>query len=150
MIRFSALFLLLGVSAAHAQPHWDIQYRYRQIDSTLTINDLAFPSEKRGIACGFTTDRKDKDKPLVLVTSDAGEHWTETPVKEAGISLFFLDDSTGWMVTEKGIWTTAESGRTWTKLKQAPSALLRVWFLDRQHGFAAGLQKRVFETLDGG
>lgn len=149
MLRFGLLFLL-GSLAAVAEPHWDIQYRYRQIDSTLTINDLAFPSEKRGIACGFTTDRKDKDKPLVLVTSDAGEHWTEAAVKEAGVSLFFLDDSTGWMVTDKGIWTTAESGRTWTKLKGAPSGLLKVWFLDRQHGFAAGLQKRVFETLDGG
>ena len=151
MIRISRLSLLLVSGAAClAQPHWDIQYRYRQIDSTLTISDFAFPSEKRGIACGFTTDRKDKDKPLVLITSDGGEHWTETPIKEAGISLFFLDDSTGWMITEKGVWTTAESGRTWTKLKQAPSGLLRIWFLDRQHGFAAGLQKRVFETLDGG
>jgi hypothetical protein len=155
MHRFCSCFLTLGALLAVAQfavaePHWDIQYRYRQPDSTLTISDLVFPSATRGIACGVTTDRKDKDKPLVMVTSDAGEHWTETPVKEAGISLFFLDDSTGWMVTEKGIWSTAESGRSWTKMKLAPSGILRVWFLDRQHGFAAGLQKRVFETLNGG
>jgi hypothetical protein len=150
MIRFLSLFFAAGLMAATAEPHWDIQYRYRQLDSTLTISDFAFPSATRGIACGYTTDRKDKDRPLVLLTSDAGGHWTETPVKEAGISLFFLDDSTGWMVTEKGIWTTAESGRSWTKLKQAPSGMLRVWFLDRQHGYAAGLQKRVFETLNGG
>ena len=64
--------------------------------------------------------------------------------------MFFLDDSTGWMVTEKGIWQTVESGRTWTKMRAAPSGLLRIWFLDKKHGFAAGLEKRVFETLNGG
>ncbi|MDP9171732.1 MAG: hypothetical protein M3N54_14035, partial [Acidobacteriota bacterium] len=98
----------------------------------------------------FTTDPKDKDRPLVLVTSDAGANWTEIPVKEAGLSLYFLDDSTGWMVTEKGIWTTSESGRSWTKLKAGPAGMLRVWFLDRKHGFASGTEKRVFETTDAG
>jgi Photosynthesis system II assembly factor YCF48 len=149
MFRLAAAFFVLGVLAM-ADQRWDLQYRYRQIDSTLTINDLAFPSDKRGIACGYTTDSKEKDHPLVLLTSDGGKNWTESVVKETGIALFFLDDSTGWMITEKGIWTTAESGRSWTKLNKAPAGMLRVWFLDRQHGFAAGLQKRVFETKDGG
>ena len=148
----SSLFACLALAAATATaaPHWDIQYRYRQLDSALTINDLAFPSAQRGIVCGFTTDRKEKDRPIVLLTSDGGANWAETSVKETGLSLFFLDDSTGWMVTEKGIWTTNESGRAWTKLRGAPSGILRVWFLDRNHGYAAGLEKRVFETTDAG
>jgi len=153
MIRFFTLFiasLAAGSLAMAAAPHWDIQYRYRQIDSALTINDLAFPSAKRGIACGFVTDRKAKDRPVVLLTTDGGANWTDTTVKETGIALFFLDDSNGWMITEKGIWSTSESGRTWTKIRTAPSGMLRVWFLDRQHGFAAGLEKRVFETTDAG
>jgi hypothetical protein len=147
-----AICLLAGLTSYSnaAERRWDIQYQYRQMDSTLTLRDLTFPSAMRGIACGVVTDRKDKDKPVVLVTSDGGEHWTQTEVREAGISLFFLDDSTGWMVTEKGIWTTSESGRTWTKLRNAPSALLKVWFLTREHGYAVGLQKRVFETQDAG
>jgi photosystem II stability/assembly factor-like uncharacterized protein len=150
-IIFFALALTASVcSHLLAEQRWDIQYQYRDIDNTLTINDLAFPSAQRGIACGFTTDRKGKDRPLVLTTSDGGAHWTDAPTKETGLALFFLDDSTGWMVTDKGIWSTAESGKSWSKLKNAPGAILRVWFLDRQHGFAAGLQKRVFETHDGG
>ena len=130
-------------------PRWEMQYRYRQVDSTLSLNDIAFPSANRGIACGYTVDRNDNHKPIILLTSDGGKHWAENPVKEIGLSLFFLDDSTGWMVTEKGMWFTEESGRSWTKLK-APSDLLRVWFTDRTHGYAAGLQKRVFETYDAG
>jgi hypothetical protein len=149
MYRFF-LFLALSAASAIGAEHWDIQYRYRQLDSTLTINDIAFPSAKRGIVTGFITDRKEKDRPLVMLTIDGGANWTDITVKEIGLSLFFLDDSTGWMVTEKGIWTTSESGRTWTKLKNAPASMSRVWFLDRQHGFAAGLEKRVFETKDGG
>ena len=158
-IRLSAALVVVAamVSASfvfgavdEADGRWEVQYRYRQVDSSLTINDIAFPSATRGIACGFTTDRHDKERPLVLVTDDGGEHWTETPIKETGESLFFLDDSNGWMVSEKGIWATAESGRSWKKLAKAPSGMLRVWFLTPQYGFAAGLEKRVFETTDGG
>ena len=143
---------LLGLSAlaANAEPHWDIQYSYRQIDSTLAINDFLFTSPTRGIVCGVKTDRHGKESPLVLLTNDGGQHWTETPVKEAGLSMFFLDDSNGWMMTEKSVWQTAESGHSWTKVKAAPSGLLRIWFLDKSHGFAAGLEKRVFETTNGG
>ncbi|MDP9172157.1 MAG: hypothetical protein M3N54_16185, partial [Acidobacteriota bacterium] len=60
MIR-AFVFLTLVACTAAAEQRWDIQYRYRQLDSTLTISDLSFPSAQRGIACGFTTDRKDKD-----------------------------------------------------------------------------------------
>ena len=146
------IILLLAASAfaAAAEPHWDIQYSYRQVDSTLSINDFLFTSETRGVLCGFTTDRRGKENPLVMVTTDGGRHWSETPVKEAGLSMFFLDDSTGWMVTEKGIWQTTESGRSWTKMKSAPSGMLRIWFLDKKHGYTAGLEKRVFETVNGG
>jgi len=133
-----------------AAQHWDIQYRFHQVDSTLTINDIAFPGAKRGVVVGYTTDRKEKDHPIALVTSDGGATWTDYALKETGLSLFFLNESTGWMATEKGIWATAESGRTWTKLKNAPSGMARIWFLDQQHGFAAGLEKRVFETKDAG
>lgn len=140
----------LSPFAFGADPHWDIQYRNRQIDTSLTINDIAFPSQARGIVCGFTTDHNGKVRPLVLLTSDGGAHWTENSVKETCLSMYFLDDSNGWMVTSDSIWATTESGHNWTKLNKAPPGLLRVWFLDKKNGFAAGLQKRVVETADGG
>jgi hypothetical protein len=150
LLRCGIGLLACGLLAWGADPHWDLQYHYQQINSALTINALVFPSADRGIMCGFITDRHENERPVVLLTNDGGAHWTETNVKEAGVSLFFLDDSVGWMVTDKGIWQTVESGRSWTKIPKAPSGLLRVWFLDAKHGFAAGLEKRVFETLDGG
>jgi photosystem II stability/assembly factor-like uncharacterized protein len=68
----------------------------------------------------------------------------------------------GWMVTDKGLWFTEESGRTWKKVSEqikpdktlTPETtiglLLRVWFLDEKHGFGVGLQKTIVETKDGG
>jgi hypothetical protein len=150
IMRAGAALLAWAGMAFGADPHWDLQYHYQQINSALTINAMVFPSATRGIVAGFITDRRDNDRPVVLLTSDAGQHWTETTVKEAGVSLFFLDDSLGWMVTPKGIWQSVESGRSWVKLSKSPAGMLRVWFLDRRHGFAAGLEKRVFETTDGG
>ncbi|HYA17971.1 MAG TPA: YCF48-related protein [Bryobacteraceae bacterium] len=144
-----AVLAACGLTAA-AEPHWEIQYRYRQVDSILTINDIAFPSATHGFACGLTTDRREADHPLVLVTIDGGKKWSEVPVKETGLSLFFLDESNGWMVTEKGIWQTVEGGRSWTRLPKGPGGMSQVWFLSKTHGFAAGTQKRVFETNDGG
>ena len=147
---YRVVFLMLAAALVlGAEERWDIQYSYRTVDSTLTINDMAFPSATHGVVCGYAEDRRGKQRSLVLLTSDGGAHWAETPVRETGLSLFFLDDSLGWMVTDNGIWRTTESGRNWVKTK-APAGLLRVWFLDRQHGFAAGLEKRVLETHDGG
>ena len=139
---------LTGLLAA--SPHWEIQYRYQQPDTMLTLNDIAFPSAQRGIACGYTTSRGGSVKALVLTTSDGGEQWSEVAVRETGLALFFVDDSTGWMATDRGVWTTSESGRAWTKLVNAPSGILKLWFLDRSHGFAVGTRKRVFETKDAG
>lgn len=147
MRTLALLFTLSALLAA--DEHWDILYQYKQLDSVLTLNDLNFPSAKRGIACGFTTDRKSKDHPFLIVTSDGGTKWTEVPVKETGLSLYFLDDGNGWMVTTKGLWYTAEAGRSWTKLKAQPG-FLKVWFLTRQHGFAVGLDKTIAESFDGG
>ncbi len=103
-----------------------------------------------------------KPKYTALLTSDGGAHWTLSPIKEAPRSLFFLNESTGWMVTDDGIWFTEDSGASWKKISEQrkpdkkigltpPGGLItRVWFLDVQHGFAAGLQKTVLETHDGG
>ncbi|MGH9665723.1 MAG: YCF48-related protein [Bryobacteraceae bacterium] len=151
MFRISALALLLALALAAQSPHWQRQYFYDDNEDDLTINDLQFSSAQRGIAVGFLANRDNsgKPKPVVLVTSDGGAHWTMTRTKEAGLSLFLLDDSVGWMVAEKGIWQTVEAGRSWTRLSKLKD-VNQVYFLDRNHGFAAGSKKSVCETKDGG
>ena len=69
--------------------------------------------------------------------------------KEVADSLFFLNDSIGWMATENGIWTTSESGRSWKRISNLKN-LRQVFFVNPTHGFAAGDGDRILQTDDGG
>ncbi len=138
--------MLAGTMARCAE--WRIRFFHDADDSTLAITDLKFPSPRRGVASALLTEGR-KLKPVVLLTSDGGANWTTLPVKEAGLSLFFLDDSTGWMVTRGGIWHTLEGGRSWTKLSGLRGAV-RVHFRDRMRGWAVGSPKAAWQTGDGG
>jgi len=159
MRAFLALALLAPTLLAQ---RWAVQYFYDEDRSQLQIVDLVFPSAERGFAAGILTEYSGKQKFTAMWTSDGGAHWTLDPFKEEPRSLFFLNDSLGWMVTDKGIWKTEESGRTWRKISdqkksdktiiRGPSRglILRVAFFDSEHGFAVGDQKSLFETHDGG
>lgn len=163
-LLIAALFSLPLLAQGLPNQHWALQYFYDEADSRLNITDLVFPTPQRGIAAGWITetDPEVKPKPIALVTNDGGEHWDFVPLKDDPRSLFFLNDSVGWLVGEKAIWKTEESGRSWRKIadqkkpdsklkpKTLGSLIMRVHFLDEQHGFAVGYQKTVLETHDGG
>jgi hypothetical protein len=147
MRRVFALLALYLATPALAQ-RWQMQYFYDQEKTSLTLNDFAFPSAKYGIAVGYIAEGK-REEPTQLFTTDGGDHWALSPLKEMPISLFFLDDSMGWMVTTKGLWRTTEAGRNWTKLPKLPGEILRVCFTSEKDGFAVGLKKLVLQTHDG-
>lgn len=140
--------LLLAAWPLHAQ-RWQLQYFYDQRNSTLNIRDLAFPSPNRGIAVGTITEGR-SSRPVCLTTSDGGARWTLAPLREAGESLFFLNENVGYMTTPGGVWKTVESGRGWFKLPGAPRGLKKVYFADESRGWAAGERKGAYQTVDGG
>ena len=151
--RLAAFFwLLLSISLLiRADERWKLQFNYDKTDSALNIRDLACPSAQRCIAAGAIFEKNNRGKGVVVLSSDGGQHWTEQEVKEQPLSLDFLNDSTGWMVTDKGVWRTNESGHTWKKLDGLPKkGIVRVHFLDATHGYAIGFPKTVLETKDGG
>ena len=162
-LYFSIRLLIVSIllSAPAFAERWKIQYFFDEARMRLSIDDLVFPSEKRGIAIGtIFNERENKAKFTTLVTSDGGDNWTQIPQKEHGRSLFFLNENAGWMVTDDAIWFTEESGRSWKKLSEQPKAprksnfrgglIETVWFLDQNRGFAAGYFKTAFATSDGG
>jgi len=142
------LLLLAAFSARLAAARWDMLYFYDEDRSSLSIVDMTFPSATRGIAIGSLT-KKGNTKPTALVTSDGGKTWTFVPVKEPCVSLFFLDEANGWMVTTEGVWFTDESGRSWKKIRKQKN-LIRTAFITPDHGWAVGLAKTIIETKDGG
>ena len=128
---------------------WQLQYFYDQNKSSLVIGDLSFASAVRGVAVGSIHEGS-RQRPVALVTSDGGAHWQLVPLKEDPVSLFFLNENIGWMVTEKGLWQTTEAGKSWTKLPRVPGQIFRVYFKDEKNGWAAGAKKTVLETHNGG
>ncbi len=142
--------LALGLSHfVQAEERWKIQFFYDQADSVLNIRDLQCPSAERCIAAGVIEDKNGHLKGATVVTSDGGRHWTLGEFKERPVSLFLPDESSGWMVTDRGVWKTEEGGRSWKKL-EGLKGIFRVQFLDQNHGFAVGYPKAVWETIDGG
>ena len=161
MMKKFLLFCFLALPA-FAQK-WTIQYFFDEMKQEMEITDLAFPTPERGIAVGAIYEKASgKEKYTAVTTSDGGQHWSLQAIKEYPRSIFFLNDSLGWMVTDKGLWFTEEAGRSWKKLceqikpdknlepETTIGLLLRVWFLDEKHGFGVGLQKTMVETKDGG
>ena len=149
-MRLAVLLLLSLISLASGAEtaRWKLQYFYDQDRSSFTIVDLKFPSPQRGIAVGVVVNQGDV-KPMSAITTDGGANWSLVPLKEPAVSLFFLNESLGWLVTTKGLWRTEEAGRSWRKVK-APSGIVRVYFLDAEHGWAVGNRKQAYETSNGG
>jgi len=147
--RLCALCLAAVWATPLGAQKWQVQYFYDKGKSSFTIGDLQFASATRGVAVGVIADGK-RQEPTAVVTSDGGAHWQTVLLKEAPLSLFFLNESMGWMVTAKGLWRTADVGKTWTKLPKLPAEIYRVCFLDEKRGFAVGPKKVALETPDGG
>lgn len=153
--RALAIVALAGASVAlfgqgaRPAPKWRVQYFYDEDKSFFHIVDLQFPSATRGLAIGEIVEGRSQ-KPTAVVTSDGGAHWQRVPLDDEPVSLFFLNEGLGWMVTTKGLMETTEAGRNWRKLPKPPGQIFRVHFVDEKHGFAAGAKKKVYETKDGG
>src|SRR5262245_24015463 len=116
MRRALGLAILLTIPAFAEK--WKIQYFFDEDRDTFAIEDLACPSATRCVAVGNIVDDTGKKKPRFssVVTSDGGAHWTAQPLTERPRSIFFLNDSQGWMVTDDAFWYTEESGRSWKRI----------------------------------
>jgi len=145
---FQFVLICCLARAAFAADRWTVQFFHDKDHSSLTINDLQFASATRGVAVGYLMEKKSL-VPTALVTSDAGKTWTFVTTKEVGTSVFFLNDQSGWMVTNSGIWSTDEAGRSWKRIYKR-RGLRRVHFVTPEHGWALGAAKTIIETKDSG
>jgi len=144
-----AILLALTLAAAGpSRPGWQVQYFFDEKDSTLAFSDIAFPSAQRGLAAGVISVKNSK-KPVVLVTSNGGQTWTQTPGPDVPRSLYCLDETACWLTGTKGIWFSAESGRAWRRVLK-DSDILTTYFTTPERGWALGAEKKLLETRDGG
>lgn len=148
----------LAVCAAPlAAQHWQMQYLFDESKAGLEIVDIEFSSPSHGLAVGVIGEVKGQ-KPVALATADGGAHWQTVALKDSPISVFFLNENLGWIVGEKNLWRTEDSGRTWAKLPGGRQ-FTQVHFLTEKDGWALcnergapGDSKKplAVETHDGG
>src|SRR6266498_5944565 len=128
------LVLLAACVQAASAEKWKIQFFHDKDKSVLNIVDLQFPSAARGMAIG-SVHEGNREKPVAVVTSDGGTNWLTIDLREEPVSLFFLSESLGWMVTAKGgLWQTTEAGKNWRKLTRMPAQVIRVYFTTERDG----------------
>lgn len=140
--------LFLTALTAQGQPAWRSVYVHDEDQSSLSFSAVAFAPPGCVIATGVMVT-KGRQKPIALVSSDSGEHFTTVPLKEFPRTVQALDATHAWLATEGAVWSSNDCGMTWTRLAKNGD-LFRVHFLDAQRGFATGLNKTVLRTADGG
>jgi photosystem II stability/assembly factor-like uncharacterized protein len=67
--------------------------------------------------------------------------------------VFFLDDSVGWVSSDRaeGLFCTQDRGKNWKKVGTPVDFISGIFFADRAHGLILdSVEGRVFETQDGG
>jgi len=137
------------VSLSAAAPDWQQSYFYDDADSTFNIVDLACPAPKFCIAAGMIDEIHGADRPLAVITRDGGEHWIRQSPPDPPVSLFFLNQTEGWMITTKSLLHTTDAGLTWKKIKSG-KGYIRAFFIDSQHGWLVGMRRTFRRTSDGG
>ena len=148
MSRFLGFFVLILVLPLHAASDWAVALFYDKANTALSIQDIQCPTAKACVAAGVILGGEDP-KPTAVVTSDGGSHWSYVGLKQIPISLFFLNEANGWLVTEHALWRSADTGRAWKRVTDI-EGIIRVYFDSEQHGWAIGRPMLILETNDGG
>ncbi len=144
------LFIGLLVTGVVWGGSWKVQYFYDRDDSKLVINDFQFVTEKRGYAVGFRELKKTPGpRPTMLATEDGGTTWVESYPPSVPETIFFINETLGWMSADSGVWQTTDAGKSWRN-QAAVTGVIRMWFLSDKRGFIIGSSKLMKETKDGG
>ncbi len=146
-----AALLVAAAAAAPGQERWVLQTALKVKQGAFVLRDLKFASESRGVAVGCV-QRGRECRPASFVTIDGGKNWRMVPIEAVGRSLFFLNETAGWVIAEDGVYRTTDVGLHWTRLPDSPAtrSALALCFLDENHGWIAGAGKAVYVTSDGG
>jgi photosystem II stability/assembly factor-like uncharacterized protein len=125
------------------------------------LRDVYFADEQNGwIVCERNLyDLREKDEPrtFLMQTTDGGEHWKRINIKGIEVDILlvravFTRGGRGWAFGEAGsIYTTRDSGASWTRLTSPTRHLLLGGiFIDDDRGWLVGAGATIIQTADGG
>ena len=148
-MKTSLLCLALALPIWAVEGSWKVQYFYDKDDSKFVINDFQFVTENCGYAAGFRESKKMPLRPMLIRTGDGGKSWQESYPPSVPETVFFVNETEGWMSAQSGVWYTPDAGKSWRKQGEF-SGVSRIWFIDEKRGWVIGAQKLMKETRDGG
>jgi photosystem II stability/assembly factor-like uncharacterized protein len=130
------------------------------VDGGQNWNEIPYPFERDLSAIFFlnATHAWASTKDGFFRSIDGGLNWVKVPSKlpeELFYSIFFIDESNGWVVGRSGrLAKTADGGQTWTRITRdmirVEFVMRDVHFTDRDHGWAVGEGGEILYTKDGG
>ena len=130
-IVFSLVIILLSYHKIHAQGTWELVY-----DEFYGSQwDIFFVNEWEGWTADFAFGN-------IYHTSNGGVSWLSqfTQYGDHYISIFFLNDSVGWVGSTEGeVYHTVNGGDNWI-FQSTPQhcAINDLYFLDENYGYTAG------------
>lgn len=91
----------------------------------------------------------------IFKSEDDGETWFQlyipAPITYGAFCAFFLDENTGYVSAEdKGVYFTADGGRTWEVRQTGYNDFNNLWFVTKDNGFATTFYRDLYKTTDGG
>ena len=125
------------------------------------IRDIYFIDEQNGwMVCEvnvYELKNKDDQRAYLMKTTNGGESWEPVLIKGLDVDarltrVIFSRNERGWVFGEAGlIYSTRDSGATWTRL-QSPTRhlLLGGIFIDDDRGWLVGAGATIIQTSDGG
>ena len=124
------------------------------------LRDIFFIDDQNGwLVCEvniYELKGKDEQRTYLMKTTDGGQTWKRIDIRGAVdgrlLKAVFSQSGRGWAFGEEGtIFTTRDSGESWTRL-QSPTNLLLLGgtFIDDYRGWLVGAGSTVIQTSDGG
>ncbi|MDX2269551.1 MAG: hypothetical protein NW208_15720 [Bryobacter sp.] len=136
--------------AAAAEPKFRRVFFHDKEKIASGFSGFAFPTTERGFVTGVQREGSGRLQGFLLSTKDGGSTWQEARLRFVPIFLQALEPGFLWAMSNKReIWFSAEYGLDWRKLSKLKQALT-LHFVDPQNGFAAGVEKMAWKTVDGG
>ena len=130
------------------------------VDGGMNWNEVPYPFDNDLSAIFFLNANHAwaSTKSGFFHTSDGGLNWARVQTRlpeELFYSIFFLDESNGWVVGRSGrMAKTSDGGVTWTRITRdmvrVEFVMRDIYFIDRDHGWAAGEKGMILYTDDGG
>lgn len=144
MVSRRSLISLIGQAGfiRAQQTNWRVVHR---AEEPILLRDLAVSDEGMVVAAGVV--EAGESRPRALISLD-GVSWKTASLPDVPESVCCLEAGILWMAGARGLWKSPDRGASWKLARQTPH-LKRVLFTGKR-GFAAGAEKTVLRTEDGG